>query len=76
MIRGGDGFQSTDDNISLSLRDVPKTPAIGSRVRTLPVLDRGSPLASSPVRGENQTLVPLTRPLLSFGLPTFVDPFT
>jgi hypothetical protein len=53
MIRGADGFQSTD-NISLSLRDVPKTPA--SRVHTLPVLSRASPLASSPVRGENQTL--------------------
>ena len=56
MIRGGDGFQSTDDNISLSLRDVPKTSAIGSRVCPLPVLDRASPLASSHVRGENQTL--------------------
>ena len=56
MIRGADGFQSTDDNVSLSLRDIPKMPGIGSRVCTLPVLGRGSPLASSPVRGENQTL--------------------
>ena len=55
MIRGADGFQSTDD-ISLSLRNLPKTPAIESRVCTLPVLGRASPLASSPVRNDNQTL--------------------
>ncbi|KAF8725110.1 hypothetical protein AX14_008338 [Amanita brunnescens Koide BX004] len=50
MIRGADGFQSTDD-ISLSLRNLPKTPAIESRVCTLPVLGRASPLASSPRPG-------------------------
>ncbi|KAF8729145.1 hypothetical protein AX14_006327 [Amanita brunnescens Koide BX004] len=31
MIRGADGFQSTDDNFSVSLRDVSKTAGIGSR---------------------------------------------
>jgi hypothetical protein len=67
MIRDADGFQSNDDNISLSLRDVPKTPGIGSRVCTLPVLRRDSPLASSPVRGENQTLG-VTDPTFTFFL--------
>ena len=43
MIRGGDaGFQSTGEDYSFSLRDVPKTTTIGSRVCPPPVLRRAS----------------------------------
>ncbi|KAK2467379.1 hypothetical protein APHAL10511_000614 [Amanita phalloides] len=48
MIRGAaDGIQSTDENFSLSLRDIPKTATIGSRVCSFSVLGRASPLGSS-----------------------------
>ena len=78
MIRGADGFQSTDDNVSLSLRDIPKMPGIGSRVCTLPVLGRDNPLASSPVCGENQTLGVTDSTFTFFWLPSCssIDSFT
>ncbi|PFH45817.1 hypothetical protein AMATHDRAFT_71062 [Amanita thiersii Skay4041] len=49
MIRGAaDGVQSTSDNLSLSLREFPKTGTVGSRVCSFPVFNRPNPLASSP----------------------------
>ena len=62
MIRGEDGFQSTDD-YSLSLRC------------TLPVLGQTSPPVSSPVRCENKPLGVADLTFALFWLTNFVDPF-